>query len=62
MMNTWIQITSGRGPIECRAVVTRVASMILAEAKDNSAVVQLIEQVDGGAQNTHYSIILSAKS
>jgi peptide chain release factor len=62
MMNIWIQITSGRGPIECRAVVTRVAAMILAEAKDNSAVVQLIEQIEGGIPNTHYSIVLSAKS
>ena len=61
-MNTWIQITSGRGPIECRAVVTRVAAMILAEAKANSVEMQLLEQIEGDVQNTHYSIIFSVKS
>lgn len=52
----YIQITSGRGPVECTRVVAKVLEKFLAEAKKNNLVTEVMEQVKAD----HPGTLLSA--
>lgn len=58
-MSIWIQITSGRGPAECCRVVTRVAALFLEEAQQADCDLQVLEQVEGEAPDTHHSMVFT---
>jgi peptide chain release factor len=61
--NMYIQITSGRGPVECTRVVARVVDIFLKEAKKNKVEARLMEQVKADYPGTLLSatIQLSGK-
>ncbi|WP_207533160.1 peptide chain release factor H [Desertivirga arenae] len=47
-----IQITSGRGPVECCRVVARVLEFMLDQAKKKGLQVEIIEQEQGNVRGT----------
>lgn len=53
-----LQISSGRGPVECAWVVARLTESLLAEAKQNGIVAQLIEEETGPEKGTMLSALL----
>jgi peptide chain release factor len=53
-----LQISSGRGPVECAWVVARLTESLLAEAKQNGIVAQLIEEETGPEKGTLLSALL----
>lgn len=53
-----LQISSGRGPGECAWVVARLTESLLAEAKQNGVVAQLIEEETGPEKGTLLSALL----
>lgn len=58
-MSYWIQISSGRGPVECCWVVAKVADRILAEAKQNKFKASVIRSVPGPKPKTLKSVLIS---
>lgn len=62
-MDKLIQITSGRGPLECQWVVAKVLKVFLEEAKDNNIDYEIIHRENGHENLTLKSvtIILKAK-
>lgn len=58
---TIIQITSGRGPVECSRVVAKVQELILKQAKDLSIDISVIESTKGDLNGTLLSTTLMAE-
>ncbi len=58
-MTQWIQISSGRGPVECCWVVAKVAQQILTDAKRKNISATTIKSVPGTSKNTFKSVLLS---
>lgn len=56
-----IQITSGRGPIECCRVVAKVQEMILKQAKKNALEINILENKNAHLNGTLLSATLLAK-
>lgn len=57
--NWWLQITSGRGPVECCWVVAQLADVILADAKKQRINASIIEATAGEARHTYKSVLIS---
>ena len=55
----WLQLSSGRGPVECQWVVHQVFQSILADAKSSRVKCQLLELVEGGETGTCKSVLLA---
>jgi peptide chain release factor len=56
-----IQITSGRGPVECSRVVARVQEMILKQCKSKGIEISVLESKQGDLNGTLLSATLLAK-
>jgi len=61
-MEKIIQITSGRGPLECQWVVAKVLKVFLEEAKDNNIDYEIIHRENGDENLTLKSVTLLLKS
>lgn len=61
-MEKLIQITSGRGPLECQWVVAKVLKVFLEEAKDNNIEYEIIYRENGDENLTLKSATLLLKS
>lgn len=59
--NWWLQITSGRGPVECCWVVARVAEAILREAERLGVKAEVIEASPGEKPRTNKSVLISMR-
>lgn len=59
MEKSYIQITSGRGPVECCRVVTLVMEKITEQANNLDLQVEVIEHEDGPEDGCMYSVTLS---
>lgn len=53
-----IQISSGRGPVECCRVVTLISKMMQKQAKNSGFEITELDATDGPQSGTHYSITL----
>lgn len=53
-----VQITSGRGPVECAWVVARMADALVAEARSCGLQAELIEEEDGPENGTLLSALI----
>ena len=58
-MKRYLQITSGRGPVECCRVVWLVAREILKEAADRNITAEIFDTEDGIADDTWFSATLT---
>ena len=58
MKKVIIQITSGRGPIECSRVVAKVQEFIMKHARDNSINISVLESTTGDLKGTLLSTTL----
>lgn len=61
-MEKLIQITSGRGPLECQWVVAKVLKIFLEEAKDNTIDYEIMHRENGDENLTLKSVTLLLKS
>lgn len=61
-MIDWLQISSGRGPEECRWVVFQLVQYLICQAKTGGLKTKLIESVPGKYPNTWKSAILALES
>lgn len=61
-MEKLIQITSGRGPLECQWVVAKVLKAFLEEAKNNNIDYEIIHRENGDENLTLKSVTLLLKS
>lgn len=61
-MDKLIQITSGRGPLECQWVVAKVLKAFLEEAKNNNIDYEIIHRENGDENLTLKSVTLLLKS
>ncbi|MGE4514977.1 MAG: peptide chain release factor H [Chryseobacterium sp.] len=61
-MDKLIQITSGRGPLECQWVVAKVLKVFLEEAKNNRIDYEIINRENGDENLTLKSVTLLLKS
>lgn len=61
-MEKLIQITSGRGPLECQWVVAKVLKVFLEEAKDNNIDYEIIHRENGDENLTLKSVTLLLRS
>ena len=61
-MEKLIQITSGRGPLECQWVVAKVLKVFLDEAKDNTINYEIIHREEGDENLTLKSVTILLKS
>lgn len=61
-MDKLIQITSGKGPLECQWVVAKVLKVFLEEAKDNKIDYEIIHRENGDENLTLKSVTLLLKS
>lgn len=61
-MEKLIQITSGRGPLECQWVVAKVLKVFLEEVKDNKIDYEIIHRENGDENLTLKSVTLLLKS
>ncbi|MCE3074970.1 peptide chain release factor H [Chryseobacterium gwangjuense] len=61
-MEKLIQITSGRGPLECQWVVAKVLKVFLEEVKDNTIDYEIIHRENGDENLTLKSVTLLLKS
>lgn len=61
-MEKLIQITSGRGPLECQWVVAKVLKVFLEEAKDNNIDYEIIHRENGDENLTLKSVSLLLQS
>ena len=59
MEKSYIQITSGRGPVECCRVVTLVMKKIIEQANSLGSQVEVVEHEVGPEDGCMYSITLS---
>lgn len=62
MKQVIIQITSGRGPIECCRVVARLQEKIMADAKKRGVSIQVISSEKGDLNGTLLSSLLLAEA
>ncbi|MCW3160881.1 peptide chain release factor H [Chryseobacterium oryctis] len=60
-MEKLIQITSGRGPLECQWVVAKVLKVFLEEVKDNNIEYEIIHRENGDENLTLKSVTLLLK-
>jgi peptide chain release factor len=58
MEQTYIQITSGRGPAECCRVVFKIVEKILKEAKQQGIFAKIVEREEGETKHTLLSAVL----
>jgi peptide chain release factor len=58
-MASWLQITSGRGPEECRWVVHKLAQWIASDAKSRGLKTRIIETIAGNKSVTFKSILIA---
>lgn len=58
-MHLWLQITSGRGPVECQHVVARLLPILEAEAQAAGIACDLLDAVEGDERKTLRSAMLS---
>jgi peptide chain release factor len=58
MENIYIQITSGRGPVECCRVVAKVLEKILKEAKQREIYAEVVKREEGEINRTLLSAVL----
>ncbi|PSL47859.1 peptide chain release factor [Chitinophaga niastensis] len=56
-----IQITSGRGPVECCRVVARVQEKMMKQARQANIIIEVLENVKGDINGTLLSATLLAK-
>ena len=61
-MDKLIQITSGRGPLECQWVVAKVLKVFLEEAKNNTIDYEIIHRENGDENLTLKSVTILLKS
>lgn len=61
-MEKLIQITSGRGPLECQWVVAKVLKVFLEEAKDNKIDYEIIHRENGDENLTLKSVTILLKA
>ena len=61
-MDKIIQITSGRGPLECQWIVAKVLKVFLEEAKNNNIDYEIIHRENGDENLTLKSVTLLLKS
>ena len=57
-MSILLQITSGRGPVECSWVVARLAESIIADARLNAIIAEIIEEEAGSEKGTLLSALI----
>lgn len=57
-MTQWLQITAGRGPVECQWVVGQVMEAFCKEANPQGIKTTLLEAVSGEAPQTYHSVLL----
>ena len=55
----WLQITSGRGPVECQLGAMKLAHKIVAEAEKGGLEAELIEVQEGDKKGTALSALVS---
>ena len=55
----WMQITSGRGPVECQLAVAKLAPVICAAARDAGLSAKVVDEVSGRDAGLSLSILLS---
>jgi len=60
-MDKIIQITSGKGPLECQWVVAKVLKIFLEEAKEHNISYQIIQRENGDENLTLKSVTLILK-
>ncbi|HIJ95054.1 MAG TPA: peptide chain release factor H [Desulfuromonadales bacterium] len=58
MVSILLQITSGRGPVECCWVVARLAESLIAEARKQRLQAEIIETEAGGEKETLLSALI----
>ena len=58
-MRQWVQITAGRGPIECAWVVPRVLQCFVAEAARHDLAVEVLSSLSGPLPGTLSSVLLA---
>jgi peptide chain release factor len=61
MKKVIIQITSGRGPVECSRVVAKVQELVMKQAKDQSINISVLESTKGDLKGTMLSTTLLAE-
>ena len=59
MEKSYIQITSGRGPVECCRVVVLVMQKIVEQAKQLGLEIEIVEHEDGPQNGCMFSATLS---
>ena len=59
MEKTYLQITSGRGPVECCCVVALVLERILKQAQTRKLKVEIVEKEAGPANRTLLSAVIA---
>lgn len=59
MEKSYIQITSGRGPVECCRVVVLVMDKLVEQAKSLGYMVEILENEDGPNDSCMFSAVLS---
>ena len=59
MEKTYLQITSGRGPVECCRVVALVLEKILREAQKRKLRVEILEKETGPVKRTLLSVVVA---
>ena len=59
MEKTYLQITSGRGPVECCRVVALVLERILKQAQTRKLKVEIVEKEAGPANRTLLSAVIA---
>ena len=59
MEKTYLQITSGRGPVECCRVVALVLEKILREAQKRKLRVEILEKETGPVNRTLLSAVVA---
>lgn len=59
MEKEYIQITSGRGPVECCRVVVLVMNKIIEQAKSLGYEVEIVEHEDGPNEGCMFSVTLT---
>ncbi len=57
-MTILLQITSGRGPVECCRVVKQLAEALLGDARNNNLHAEIIEEESGPEQGTLHSALI----
>lgn len=55
----WLQITSGRGPVECQLAVVKLANALCADARQHGLKATIIDEVAGHAPGCSLSVLLS---